>query len=105
MGMVDPIPTFSHIVSEIKRLYAQFAYIHLIEPRISADSSIDASAGNAAQSNDFIREIWGDRLLINAGGYTRDTAIQRAERNKSLVSFGRTFIANVSACHLYDCAY
>ncbi|KAJ7111326.1 hypothetical protein C8R44DRAFT_799317 [Mycena epipterygia] len=94
MGMVDPIPTFGHIVSEIKRLYPQFAYIHLIEPRISADSSIDASADNAAQSNDFIREIWGDRPLISAGGYTRDTAIRRAERNNSLVSFGRTFIAN-----------
>ncbi|KAJ7450856.1 hypothetical protein FB451DRAFT_1146219 [Mycena latifolia] len=94
MGMADPIPTFSHIVSEIKRLHPALAYIHLIEPRISADSNVDSSAANASQSNDFLRAIWGDRPLISAGGYSRDTAIQLAERPNALVAFGRTFIAN-----------
>ncbi|KAJ7448243.1 NADH:flavin oxidoreductase/NADH oxidase [Mycena galericulata] len=95
MGMIDPIPTFSYIVSEIKRLYPNFAYIHLIEPRIAADSSVEPSAENAAHSNDFIREIWNERPLISAGGYTRDTAILLAEqRNNALVAFGRQFIAN-----------
>ncbi|KAJ6625225.1 NADH:flavin oxidoreductase/NADH oxidase [Mycena sp. CBHHK59/15] len=94
MGMADPISTFSYIVSEIKRLYPEFAYIHIIEPRISADSTVDPSLENTSQSNDFIREIWGDRPLISAGGYTRETAIKLAERKNALVSFGRTFIAN-----------
>ncbi|KAJ6588097.1 FMN-linked oxidoreductase [Mycena capillaripes] len=94
MGMTDPVPTYSYIVSEIKRLYPEFAYIHVIEPRISADSTIDASPENAAQSNDFIREIWGDRPLISAGGFNRETAIKLAERKNTLVAFGRHFIAN-----------
>ncbi|KAJ7766384.1 FMN-linked oxidoreductase [Mycena maculata] len=95
MGMADPVPTFTHLVSEIKRLYPEFAYLHLIEPRISADSSLEASPENAAQSNDFLRQIWGARPLISAGGYTRVTAIQLADRNRNaLVAFGRTFIAN-----------
>ncbi|KAJ7612370.1 hypothetical protein DFH06DRAFT_1109579 [Mycena polygramma] len=95
MGMADPVPTFSYLVSEIKRLYPNFAYIHLIEPRISADSSVETSSENATQSNDFIREIWGDRPLISAGGFNRESAIKLAEQRKnSLVSFGRHFIAN-----------
>ncbi|KAJ7269570.1 NADH:flavin oxidoreductase/NADH oxidase [Mycena rebaudengoi] len=94
MGMLNPVPTFTHIVSEIKRLYPDFAYLHVIEPRISADSAIETSAENATQSNDFIREVWGDRPLISAGGYSRDTAIQRSERTNALVAFGRHFIAN-----------
>jgi NADPH2 dehydrogenase len=95
MGMADPVPTFSHVISEIKRLYSNFAYLHIIEPRISGDITLEMSAKNASQSNDFIREIWGDRPLISAGGYTRDTAIQLAERTNALVSFGRHFLANV----------
>ncbi|KAJ7481243.1 hypothetical protein B0H11DRAFT_2024793 [Mycena galericulata] len=94
MGMTDPIPTYTYIVSEIKRLYPTFAYIHLIEPRMSGDTRLEPSAENAAQSNNFIREIWGERPLISAGGYTRETALQLAERKNALVSFGRTFIAN-----------
>ncbi|KAJ7023478.1 NADH:flavin oxidoreductase/NADH oxidase [Mycena alexandri] len=94
MGMANPVPTFTHIVSELKRLYPELAYIHLIEPRISADSTLDTSEKNAAQSNDFIREIWGDRPLISAGGYTRETAIKLAEGKNNLIAFGRTFIAN-----------
>ncbi|KAJ7137844.1 NADH:flavin oxidoreductase/NADH oxidase [Mycena epipterygia] len=94
MGMKEPIPTFSHVVSEIKRLHPKFAYIHLIEPRIAADSTINTSPENVAQSNDFICEIWGDLPLIRGGGYTRDTAIEAAKRTNTLVAFGRTFIAN-----------
>ncbi|KAJ7808733.1 hypothetical protein B0H14DRAFT_2868938 [Mycena olivaceomarginata] len=112
MGMSDPVPTFSHIVSELKRLHPTLAYIHVIEPRISADSSVDASPQNADQSNDFIRDIWGDRPLISGGGFTRDSGIKLAEERKnSLVAYGRHFIANpdlpvrlqkISRSHPYD---
>ncbi|KAJ6513742.1 hypothetical protein C8R47DRAFT_1033386 [Mycena vitilis] len=95
MGMADPVPAFSYLVSALKRLYPNFAYLHLIEPRICADSSVETSSENATQSNDFIREIWGDRPLISAGGFTRESAIKLAEQRKnSLVAFGRHFIAN-----------
>ncbi|KAJ6569840.1 hypothetical protein DFH09DRAFT_1154901 [Mycena vulgaris] len=79
MGMTNPIPTFSHIVSEIKRLHPKLAYIHLIEPRISGSESVAPSEDNARQSNGFIRDIW---------------AIKLAERKNALVACGRTFIAN-----------
>ncbi|KAJ7218236.1 hypothetical protein B0H12DRAFT_1031981 [Mycena haematopus] len=112
MGMADPVPTFSYIVSEIKRLFPKFAYIHLIEPRIAADSDLNTSPANAAQSNDFLRELWGDRPFISGGGFSRETAIKLAnERKNALVAFGRHFIANPDLpvrlkknipLHLYD---
>ncbi|KAJ7143656.1 FMN-linked oxidoreductase [Mycena filopes] len=97
MGMADPVPTFTHVVSELKRRHPALAYIHLIEPRIAADSNVELSAENAAQSNDFLRDIWGDRPLIGAGGFTRETAMKLADEGKNknnLIAFGRTFIAN-----------
>ncbi|KAJ7612338.1 FMN-linked oxidoreductase [Mycena polygramma] len=95
MGMDDPVPTFSYVVSEIKRLYPKLAYLHLIEPRIASDLNVEMSPDNATQSNDFLREIWGDRPLISAGGFDRETAIKLAEHRKNaLVAFGRHFIAN-----------
>ncbi|KAJ7753284.1 hypothetical protein B0H14DRAFT_2979931 [Mycena olivaceomarginata] len=78
MGMADPVPIYSHIVSELKLLHPTLAYID-----------------NAGQSNDFIRDIWGDRPLISGGGFTRDSGIKLAEERKnSLVAYGRHFIAN-----------
>ncbi|KAJ6492062.1 NADH:flavin oxidoreductase/NADH oxidase [Mycena sanguinolenta] len=95
MGMADPVPTFSYIVSEIKRLFPDLAYLHLIEPRIAAGEDVDKSAENAMQSNDFLREIWGDRPLISAGGFSRESAIELTDKRKNaLVAFGRHFIAN-----------
>jgi hypothetical protein len=47
-------------------------------------------------SNDFIRDIWGDRRLISAGGYTRETAIAAAEEKGDLIAFARPYVANVS---------
>ncbi|KAJ7178199.1 FMN-linked oxidoreductase [Mycena filopes] len=91
MGMVDPVPTFTHVVSELKRRHPR------ARPRIAADSNVESSAENAAQSNDFLRDIWGDRPLISAGGRRRETAMKLADDGKNknnLVAFGRTFIAN-----------
>ncbi|KAJ7793332.1 NADH:flavin oxidoreductase/NADH oxidase [Mycena olivaceomarginata] len=83
IGMADPVPTYSHIVSEPKRLHPTLAYIHVIEPRISPDPSVDTSPQNAGQSNDFIRDIWGDRPFISGGGFTRDSGIKLAEECKN----------------------
>ncbi|KAK6974337.1 NADH:flavin oxidoreductase/NADH oxidase [Favolaschia claudopus] len=96
MGMTDPIPTYTHLVSELKRRYPSLAYLHLIEPRINSDTAVDVSASNAAQSNEPICEIWGpDKPLIRAGGFSRDSAIELTSRSaNTLVAFGRHFIAN-----------
>ena len=37
--MKDPIPTFSYLVSEIAKRYPDFAYLHVIEPRVSGGIS------------------------------------------------------------------
>ena len=34
MGMRNPIPTYSYIISELAKHYPNLAYIHMIEPGI-----------------------------------------------------------------------
>ncbi|KAJ7697870.1 FMN-linked oxidoreductase [Mycena rosella] len=92
MLMNDPIPTFSHVV-EALRAFPRLAYLSIIEPRVSGASTVEESADNAGHSNDFVRKLWGARTLISAGGYTRETAIARAEAGE-MIAFGRAFLAN-----------
>ncbi|THV00003.1 NADH:flavin oxidoreductase/NADH oxidase [Dendrothele bispora CBS 962.96] len=104
MKMADPKPTFAHLVSEIKKAHPALSYIHIVEPRIQGAEVVDVPE---EESNDFIREIWTSpgtsadtstspnaRRLISAGGYTRQTAIETAEKKGDLIAFGRLFIAN-----------
>ncbi len=93
--MEDPKPTFAYLVSQIKEKYPNFAYIHLVEPRVNGSSTRESWP--AEWSNDFIRDIWAPRPLISAGGYSRDLAMEVADKKGDLVAFGRVFIANVSA--------
>ena len=82
--MKDPLPTFTAFVERIRDVHPNFAYIHVIEDRANA-------------SSDALRKIWGDRPYIAAGGFDRASAISTVEKLGGLVSFGRDFIANVSA--------
>lgn len=97
------IETFTYVVTTLSSRHSKMAYIHVVEPRTAGDSSVEGVDGD---SNDFIRDIWlGDgkdteeRVLISAGGYTRESAIECADsqvaRGKELVAFGRHFLANV----------
>ncbi|KAK0460568.1 uncharacterized protein EV420DRAFT_1641115 [Desarmillaria tabescens] len=88
MGMQDPVPTFSYFVSEVKKRHPDLAYLHVVEPRIAVDRS------TPSESNDFIRRIWAPRPLISAGGYTRESAMQTADRKGDIIAFGRYFISN-----------
>ena len=90
MGMQDPVPTFSALVSRIKERHPKFAYIHVVEP----DAEVEAVDG-VAQSNDFISDIWLPRPLIRTNGYERETAITAAKTDKVLVGFARNYLANV----------
>jgi hypothetical protein len=38
MGMVDPIPTYSYIISELAKRHPELAYIHMIEPGIESNT-------------------------------------------------------------------
>ncbi|KAK0460537.1 uncharacterized protein EV420DRAFT_214156 [Desarmillaria tabescens] len=92
MRMEDPVPTFSYLVTKIGQRHANLAYIHVVEPRISGNQTSDKVG--TGESNDFIRELWAPRPLISAGGYTREEAIEVADKKGDLVAFGRYFISN-----------
>ena len=93
----DPIPTFSYLISSLLSAHPELAYIHAVEPRI--DLATTRTEVPEHESNDFIRKIVheakGPTKFIAAGGYTRDQAIEAAEKG-DLVAFGRAYIANVS---------
>ncbi|KAJ7045210.1 hypothetical protein C8F04DRAFT_527201 [Mycena alexandri] len=92
MQFDDPEPTYAHLVTQLRDRYPDLAYLHAVEPRADGDGT--ALAMKHGSSNDFIREIWGEKPLITAGGYTRKTAIAVAEERGELVAFGRRYIAN-----------
>ena len=51
---------------------------------------------NDGDSNEFLREIWGEKVFIAAGGYTPQTAAETVEAKGGLIAFGRHYISNVS---------
>lgn len=91
MGMEDPKPTFAYFVSQAKEQFPNLAYIHAVEPRVSGIDDRESSNG---ESNKFLREIWGDKVFISAGGYSPETAVETVETQGGLVAFGRHYIAN-----------
>jgi NADPH2 dehydrogenase len=102
MGMAHPKPTFAHVVTRIRDTYSNLAYLHLVEPRVDhraelrTDERLEHAADGSSETNDFIRDIWGGRPLITAGGYGRQSAMDVADRKGDLIAFSRHFIANVS---------
>ena len=93
MGMKE---TFSTFLERIRDAHPNFAYIHVIEPRVDGAAESDLTDENRAQSNEALRKIWGDRPYIAAGGMDSPTAVNAVEKYGGLVAFGRHFIANVS---------
>ena len=93
MGMEDPRPTFTYFVSRVKERYPDLAYLHVVEPRSVSGKEYGS---NERESIDFLREIWGERVFIAAGGYTPRTAAETAEKKGGLIAFGRHYISNVS---------
>lgn len=98
MRMADPKPTFAHLVTQLRERHPDLAYLHVVEPRV--DGHLDIDVVPEGFSNDFIREIWGSRRLISAGGYTREIAVETADEKGDLIAFSRSFITNASLYHL-----
>ncbi|KAH9055017.1 hypothetical protein EDB87DRAFT_1834488 [Lactarius vividus] len=94
MGMKDPLPTFTTFIERIRDAHSNFAYIHVVEPRVGGGTDEAVTDENRAQSNDELRKIWGDRPYIAAGGMDGAAAINTVEKHGGLVAFGRHFIAN-----------
>ncbi|KAJ7859523.1 NADH:flavin oxidoreductase/NADH oxidase [Mycena olivaceomarginata] len=86
MGMQDPLPTFSYLVSALAARHPTLAYLHLIEPRISGNELRVEGTVGAHESNDALRTIWAPRPLIRAGGFDRASALAAAVRLPETVS-------------------
>ncbi|KAL1690560.1 hypothetical protein GGG16DRAFT_55350 [Schizophyllum commune] len=94
MRMEDPIPQFTYFVKELKARHPDFAYIHLVEPRVIGIENRDEKDIDPREQNDFLRAIWAPKALISAGGYNRELALKIAEEKGDLIAFGRFFISN-----------
>lgn len=91
--MDDPIPQFSHFITQIRDNYPSFAYIHVVESRIAGNADVEA-----VEQTDFALDIWGkDRVFLTAGGYKPASAKEKSDNHDNVaVVFGRFFISNVS---------
>ena len=92
--MPHPVPTFSALIERLVEHEPDLAYVHLIEPRISAGE--DSAPLSADESNDFARALWSPRPLILTGGFDREKALKEAEKGSKnvLVGVGRQFTSN-----------
>jgi NADPH2 dehydrogenase len=97
MGMVDPIPQFSHIIRELKKL--DLAYLHLVEPRVGGTSAMDPVYASTSHELGPLVALWGTKSpILIAGGFTPDKAKNALkevyiEANVA-VAFGRSWISN-----------
>ena len=77
-----------------------FIYLQLSALGRTADPSVlkfDGYPHVAPRINDFISQLWAPKPLITAGGYTRDSAMERTQSNENeLIAFGKLYISNVS---------
>jgi len=91
----NPIPVYSYLVSTLREQHPDFAYLHVVEPRIVGVDDIVPGVG---ESNDFLRDIWKGKPYVAVGGYKRDDALVRADQNDhELIMFGRMYTSNVSS--------
>ncbi|KIY73999.1 FMN-linked oxidoreductase [Cylindrobasidium torrendii FP15055 ss-10] len=96
-GMADPVPTYTYLIKELARRHPNLAYIHAIEPRFqNSDEESDTAARvlSAHESNDFLREAWGTKPFIAAGGFTRESGIAQAAEKGDLIAYGRYYTSN-----------
>jgi N-ethylmaleimide reductase len=70
------------------------AYLHLVDPAIAGNASLDAPDPRAAALSRLIRERYKGTLIV-CGGYDSARAAAALEEHRAdLVAFGRLFIAN-----------
>ncbi|KAF8600095.1 putative NADPH2 dehydrogenase chain OYE2 [Ceratobasidium sp. AG-I] len=97
MGMRNPIPTYSYIISELVKQHPELAYIHMIQPGIesSGEGVPQALDEGVEPSNDFAYNLWTPRTYITGGGYTPTSASETVSKSENTgVALGRLFISN-----------
>ncbi|VDC04599.1 unnamed protein product [Peniophora sp. CBMAI 1063] len=91
MGMPDPIPTFATFATRLAERHPNLAYLHVCE----SDTPEAKTSAGVLHSNEPIRKAWGPRTYITSNNYTRESAIEAAEKDDhTLVGFGQKFLAN-----------
>lgn len=99
MGMADPIPTFATFATRLAERHPDLAYLHVCE----SDTPEAKTSAGVLHSNEPIRKAWGPRTYITSNNYTRESAIEAAEKDEhTLVGFGQKFLANVSWYALHE---
>jgi N-ethylmaleimide reductase len=85
----NPEPLFSYVVNSLDRF--GLAYLHIVEPRVDGNITLDRSTGFPAS---YFRPIFHS-TIITAGGYDRESGNEvLAAGDADLVAYGRLFIAN-----------
>lgn len=109
MRMEDPIPQFSHLLTELAKLHPDLAYVHFVDPRVAGFLDSNAVEEDQRSKNvdnlEWARDIWRhtSSAFLNAGGFDPDSAISHFDtpgRENEAVVFGRWFLSNVSCCFI-----
>ncbi|MCJ1307048.1 hypothetical protein MMC25_000694 [Agyrium rufum] len=91
MRMEDPVPQFSYLIEELKKL--KLCYLHLVESRITGNADIEST-----DKIEFALDIWGKTSpVVVAGGFKAASAkrvFDEYPNNDILVAFGRYYISN-----------
>jgi N-ethylmaleimide reductase len=91
-GEADPMPLYTHIVSELDKL--GLAYLHLIEPRSSGAGQADVDHKDVPSACELFRPRWRG-VLMTAGNFKADSASDTVARGHAdAIAFGRFFISN-----------
>lgn len=96
MRMEDPLPQFSYIIAELKKL--GLSYLHLVESRLSGTTSANSVFGTVTGTNDKLIEVWGTEApIILAGGFDSEKAKKAMSEvytaENICIAFGRYFIS------------
>ncbi len=91
-GEADPMPLYSHVVTELNKL--GLAYLHLIEPRASGAGPREVDHQDVPSAAELFRPLWNGPLIA-AGNFTAESAEAFvAAGHADAVAFGRYFISN-----------
>ncbi|KAF2769347.1 FMN-linked oxidoreductase [Teratosphaeria nubilosa] len=94
MLMDDPVPTFTHLVSELKKL--NIGFLDLIQARIRGNDDSDVAADKDVS---WLIQLWGNMSpVLLSGGFTAESAkhavdVEYAEYDVGII-FGRYFTSN-----------
>jgi N-ethylmaleimide reductase len=86
----NPAALFTHVAAQLNRF--GLAYLHVIEPRVKGNVTIDKGQGPIAAEQ--LRKVFHGKIIA-AGGFEPDTAETTTETGVAdAVAFGRHFVAN-----------